>query len=128
MTEALHQARNGGLAAPPESWALQKGVIAHLETIWDKPDEGIWETRGGRQHFVYSKVMTWLAFDRMIKDAEEHGLDGPVEHWTAIRETIRDSVLTHGFNPAKNSFRQHYATDELDASLLLIPLVGFPAA
>jgi GH15 family glucan-1,4-alpha-glucosidase len=125
VTEALHQARNGGLAAPPESWALQKGVIAHLEAIWDKPDEGIWETRGGRQHFVYSKVMTWLAFDRMIKDAEEHGLEGPVEQWQQIRDTIRESVLTHGFNPAKNSFRQHYDTDELDASLLLLPLVGF---
>ena len=125
VTEALHQARNGGLAAAPESWALQQGIVAHLETIWDQPDEGIWETRGGRQHFVYSKVMAWLAFDRMIKDAEEHGLDGPVEHWREIRETIREAVLTRGFNPEKNSFRQHYATDVLDASLLLIPLVGF---
>ena len=125
VTEALHQARNGGLAAPPESWSLQRGIIEHLETIWEQPDEGIWETRGGRQHFVYSKVMTWLAFDRMIKDAEEHGLEGPIEHWREIREAIKQSVLTHGFNPAKNSFRQHYGTEALDASLLLLPLVGF---
>ena len=125
VTEAMHQARNGGLAAPPESWALQKGIIAHLETIWDQPDEGIWETRGGQQHFVYSKVMAWLAFDRMIKDAEEHGLDGPVEHWRSVRAQIAEAVLTQGFNAEKNSFRQHYGTDELDASLLLIPLVGF---
>jgi GH15 family glucan-1,4-alpha-glucosidase len=125
VTEALHQARSGGLAAPPASWRLQLGILEHLETIWHQPDEGIWETRGGRQHFVYSKVMTWVAFDRMIKDAEDHGLDGPVEHWRSIRAAIAESVCTHGFNPAKNSFRQHYATDELDASLLLIPLVGF---
>jgi glucoamylase len=125
VTEALHQARNGGLAAPPESWALQRGIIAHLETIWDQPDEGIWETRGGRQHFVYSKVMAWLAFDRMVKDAEEHGLEGDVARWREIRDTIKETVLAKGFNPAKNSFRQHYATDSLDASLLLLPLVGF---
>lgn len=125
VTEALHQARNGGLAAASESWALQCGIIAHLETIWEQPDEGIWETRGGRQHFVYSKVMVWLAFDRMIKDAEQHQLDGPVEHWRTIRDAIADAVCTHGFNAEKNSFRQHYATDEVDASLLLLPLVGF---
>jgi glucoamylase len=125
VTEALHQARNGGLAAPPESWSLQRGIIEHLATIWDQPDEGIWETRGGRQHFVYSKVMTWLAFDRMIKDVDEHGLEGTVEEWRVIRDKIAEDVCTKGFNPAKNSFRQHYATDALDASLLLLPLVGF---
>jgi GH15 family glucan-1,4-alpha-glucosidase len=125
VTEALHQARKGGLAAAPASWALQLGIIKHLDGIWDQPDEGIWETRGGRQHFVYSKVMAWLAFDRMIKDAEEHGLEGDIAHWRTTRDAIADAVLTHGFNSAKNSFRQHYATDEVDASLLLIPLVGF---
>ena len=125
VTEALHQARNGGLASPPASWKLQLGIIEHLETMWNEPDEGIWETRGGRQHFVYSKVMAWLAFDRMIKDVEEHGLDGPVEHWRAVRDAIAEAVCTQGFNPVKNSFRQHYGTEEVDASLLLIPLVGF---
>jgi GH15 family glucan-1,4-alpha-glucosidase len=125
VTEALHQARNGGLAAPPESWALQKGIIKHLEEIWSLPDEGIWETRGGRQHFVYSKVMAWVAFDRMVKDVEEHGLEGPVDHWRAVRDEIHATVCTRGFNAAKGCFVAHYDGDQLDASLLQIPLVGF---
>ena len=125
VTEAMHQARNGGLAHAPASWDLQKAIIAHLETIWQQPDEGIWETRGGRKHFTYSKVMAWVAFDRMVKDAETHGLDGPVEHWKAVRDQVHAEVLQHGFHPGKNSFTQHFDTDALDASLLLIPLVGF---
>ena len=125
VMEALHQARNGGLATAPASWALQCSIIRHLGNIWQQPDEGIWETRGGRRHFTYSKVMAWVAFDRMIKDAEEHGLDGPLDEWKATREAIRDAVLEKGFHPGKNSFTQHFDTDVLDASLLLIPLVGF---
>ncbi len=125
VTEALHQARSGGLTATPDSWNLQCAIIKHLETIWQQPDEGIWETRGGRQQFTYSKVMVWVAFDRMVKDAEEHGLDGPVEHWKKVRDQIRATVLERGFHAGKNSFIQHFDTDELDASLLLIPLVGF---
>ena len=125
VTEALHQARNGGLANAPASWALQCAIIAHLEQIWRQPDEGIWETRGGRKHFTYSKVMAWVAFDRMIKDAEEHQLEGPVDDWKIVRDEIRELVLEKGFNEAKQSFTQHFDTDELDASLLLIPLVGF---
>jgi glucoamylase len=125
VTEALHQARNGGLSTAPESWSLQCAVIRHLEDIWRQPDEGIWETRGGRKHFTYSKVMAWVAFDRMVKDAEEHQLEGPVDHWMTIRDEIRDMVLEKGFHPGKNSFTQHFDTDELDASTLLIPLVGF---
>ncbi len=125
VTEALHQARNGGLATAPASWSLQCAIIAHLETIWRQPDEGIWETRGGRKHFTYSKVMAWVAFDRMIKDAEEHGLEGPVEQWRTVRDEIQAEVLDKGFHPGKNSFTQHFETDALDASLLLLPLVGF---
>ncbi len=125
VTEAMHQARNGGLVHAPASWDLQKAIIGHLETIWQQPDEGIWETRGGRKHFTYSKVMAWVAFDRMVKDAEAHGLDGPVEHWKAVRDQVHAEVLQRGFHPGKNSFTQHFDTDELDASLLLIPLVGF---
>ena len=125
VTEALHQARDGGLASAPESWDLQCAIVRHLETIWQQPDEGIWETRGGRKHFTYSKVMAWLAFDRMIKDAEEHGLDGPVDRWKVVRDEIQTMVLERGFHAGKNSFTQHFDTDELDASLLLLPLVGF---
>ena len=125
MTEALHQARGGGLTDPAKSWTLQVAIIEHLETIWQQPDDGIWETRGGRKHFTYSKVMTWVAFDRMIKDSETHQLPGPVDHWREVRDQIRDQVLERAFHPGKNSFTQHYDTDELDASLLLIPLVGF---
>ncbi len=125
LTEALHQARNGKLADPSQSWKLQCAIMDHLETIWAQPDDGIWETRGGRKHFTYSKVMAWVAFDRMIKDAEEHQLPGPVEHWSGVRDQIKATVLERGFHSGKNSFTQHFDTDELDASLLLIPLVGF---
>ena len=125
LTEALHQARNGKLADPSQSWKLQTAIMDHLETIWRQPDEGIWETRGGRKHFTYSKVMAWVAFDRMIKDAQDHHLPGPVEHWQEVRDEIMAEVLERGFHKGKNSFTQHFDTDELDASLLLIPLVGF---
>ena len=125
VTEALHQARNGGLAKPSVGWPLQCAIVSHLKEIWHQPDEGIWETRGGRKHFTYSKVMAWVAFDRMIKDAQQHGLEGPIDEWTAARDEIRATVLEKGFHPGKNSFVQHFDTDVLDASLLLIPLVGF---
>jgi GH15 family glucan-1,4-alpha-glucosidase len=125
LTEALHVAREGGLADAPASWQLQRNILAHLGRIWQQPDEGIWETRGGRKHFVYSKVAAWVAFDRMVKDAEAHGLEGPVAEWAATRDAIHAEVCEKGFNTAKNSFVQHYDTDQLDASLLLIPLAGF---
>ena len=125
LIEALHLARDGGLADPPTAWQMQCNIVDHLAEIWQQPDEGIWETRGGRQQFVYSKVSAWVAFDRMIHDATKHGLDGPIERWTAIRDQIHSEVCKKGFNKAKNSFVQHYETDKLDASLLLIPLTGF---
>ncbi len=125
LTEALHRARNGGLSFPPESWRLQCAILEHLEAIWRQPDDGIWETRGGRQHFTYSKVCVWVAFDRMVDDAMAHDLPGPVEHWKRIRDEVRDEVLTKGFHTGKNSFTQHFDTDQLDASLLLIPVTGF---
>ncbi len=125
LFEALHLARGGGLVEAPASWQLQCNVVKHLEGIWQQPDEGIWETRGGRRQFVYSKVAVWVAFDRMVKDAEEHGLEGPKEHWAALRDQVHAEVCEKGFNKQKNSFVQHYDTDELDAALLLIPLTGF---
>jgi glucoamylase len=123
--DALHQARAGGLASAPASWELQRKLVEHLETIWDQPDEGIWEVRGGRQQFTFSKVMAWVAFDRAIKDIEGFGLHGPVDHWRAVRDTIHETVCREGFNAKKGSFVQRFGGEELDASLLMIPLVGF---
>jgi GH15 family glucan-1,4-alpha-glucosidase len=125
VMRALHQARAGGLQEAPASWDLQLGIIAHLAKIWREPDEGIWETRGGRKHFTYSKVMAWAAFDAMIRDAGAHGLDGPVDEWRKIRGEIHETVCREGFDVTLNSFVQYFGADVLDASLLQIPLVGF---
>ncbi len=122
---ALHQARRGNIGTAEASWDVQLGLIEHLAKIWDEPDDGIWETRGGRQRFTYSKVMAWVAFDSMIKDVEQHGLDGPVDEWRSIRDKIHATVCREGFNRDKNSFVQYFGGSTLDASLLLIPLVGF---
>src|SRR5437762_6163423 len=97
----------------------------HLETIWEEPDEGIWEVRGPRQQFTHSKVMAWVAFDRAVKGVEEFGLDGPVERWRAARQQVHDSVTRRGYDPELGSFVQYYGSKELDASLLALPLVGF---
>ncbi|WP_428483521.1 glycoside hydrolase family 15 protein [Rhodopila sp.] len=125
VMDALHQARAGGLDVPPSAWALQVNLIEHLEAIWQQPDDGIWEVRGGRRHFVHSKVMAWVALDRAVQDIEQYGLPGPVERWREVRGAIHDDVCAKGFNAGKNSFSQSYGSDELDASLLLIPIVGF---
>jgi GH15 family glucan-1,4-alpha-glucosidase len=125
VADALHQAREGGLAAGPESWDLQRKLTAHLAAIWDQPDEGIWETRGGRRHFTHSKVMAWVAIDRAIRSAVRFGLDGPLESWRALRSRMHADICDRGFDRGRNSFVQSYGSRELDASLLLIPLVGF---
>jgi GH15 family glucan-1,4-alpha-glucosidase len=125
VMDALHQARHGGLAENPEAWALQKALAEHLETVWDQTDEGIWEVRGGRKHFVHSKVMAWVALDRMVKTAAEFGWDGPVARWRTLRARIHTDVCRQGFNPEVGAFVQSYGSRTLDASLLLLPLVGF---
>lgn len=125
VMDALHQARAGGLHVPPSAWALQVNMIEHLESIWQKPDDGIWEVRGGRRHFVHSKIMAWVALDRVVQDIEQYGLPGPLEHWRQVRDAIHADVCAKGFSASKNSFVQSYGSDELDASLLLIPIVGF---
>ena len=122
---ALYVARKAGLSADAASWDLECALIAHLETIWDQPDEGIWEVRGGRKHFTHSKVMAWVAFDRAIRSAEQFELEAPLDHWRGIRDTIHRQVCARGFDPEKNSFVQSYGAKELDASLLLIAQVGF---
>ena len=125
VLEASFVARQAGLSGDGSGWALQCALIAHLEEIWHQPDNGIWEVRGGRRHFTHSKVMAWVAFDRAIRSAEDFGLDGPVERWKDVRERIHADVCANGFDPQQNCFVQFYGSKELDASLLMIPLVGF---
>jgi GH15 family glucan-1,4-alpha-glucosidase len=125
LMDALHHARQGGLAATESGWPLQLEVLKHLEMVWQQPDEGIWEVRGGRQQFTYSKVMAWVAFDRAIKSAVTFNLKGPIDHWRRLRERIHVDVCARGFDPPQNSFVRSYGSHELDASLLLIPAVGF---
>ena len=104
---------------------MQKAFLSYLERIWTEPDEGIWEVRGGRRHFTYSKVMAWLAFDRAIKSAKQFGLDGPVVRWRELAAAIHADVIRHGFDRELGSFVQSYGSKQLDASLLLLPCVGF---
>ncbi|MEZ5292767.1 MAG: glycoside hydrolase family 15 protein [Vicinamibacterales bacterium] len=125
VMDALHQGRIGGLDADHEAWAFQRAMLEHLLTVWREPDEGIWEVRGPRRHFTYSKVMAWVAFDRGIRAAEEHDLEAPVDAWRAARQAIHDEVCARGFDRDLGSFVQAYDTQALDASLLLIPTVGF---
>ena len=126
---ALYVARRAGLAENDASWALEYALIEHLATIWDQPDEGIWEVRGGRRHFTHSKVMAWVAFDRAIRSSEEFGLEAPLPRWRLIRDAIHREVCARGFDAHQNSFVQSFGATALDASLLLLPMVGFlPAA
>jgi GH15 family glucan-1,4-alpha-glucosidase len=125
LMDAIHQARQHQLTATEPGWALQLALLDHLEEIWRDPDESIWEVRGGAQHFTFSKVMAWVAFDRAIHAVERHGLEGPVERWRALRSEIHADVCRRGFDRTLGSFVQAYDSQALDASLLLIPLVGF---
>jgi GH15 family glucan-1,4-alpha-glucosidase len=125
VVDALYQGRRGGLPPSVEAWRLVCALIDHMETIWEQPDEGIWEVRGGRQHFTHSKVMAWVAVDRVLRDAEQYGLEGPVERWRALRDRIHADVCARGFDATLGAFVQAYGSDQLDASVLLIPLVGF---
>lgn len=125
LVDALYQEVQSGLVKPEESWELLSALVGHLEEIWEQPDESIWEVRGTPQHFTFSKAMAWVAFDRAVRAAEQHGLDAPLDRWKALRDRIHAQVCEHGFNASKNSFVQHYGCDEVDASLLLLPLVGF---
>jgi len=125
VMDALHQARAAGLGGYQAGWDLEREFLAHLEKIWRQPDEGIWEVRSGREHFTYSKVMAWVAFDRAIKSAQNFGLDGEVERWKATRDDIHADVCAHGFDHDAGCFTRAYGDKALDASLLLMPAVGF---
>ncbi|WOJ90269.1 glycoside hydrolase family 15 protein [Methylocapsa polymorpha] len=125
VLDVFYHSRRAGLAPDGDDWALQIELLKHLEIVWEEPDEGIWEVRGGRRHFTYSKVMVWVAFDRAVKSVEEFGLEGPLDHWRALRQRIHDDVCRNGFDPEQGAFTQSYGVKELDASVLLIALVGF---
>ena len=125
VMDALHQARCNGIAASESGWAVQLALLAQLERVWTEPDEGIWEFRGKPRHFTYSKVMAWVAFDRAIKSAEQFGLEGPLKRWRQLAEEIHDQVCRQGFDEELGSFVQSYGSKQLDASLLLLPSVGF---
>jgi GH15 family glucan-1,4-alpha-glucosidase len=125
VMDALHQARVRGLDPDDHAWSLQRTLMDFLEGAWDRPDEGIWEVRGPRRHFTHSKVLAWVAFDRAVQGVERFGLRGPVDRWRRVRQDIHEEVLREGFNVELNSFTQSYGSDELDASTLLIPILGF---
>ncbi|HWA79825.1 MAG TPA: glycoside hydrolase family 15 protein [Acetobacteraceae bacterium] len=125
VMDALHHAREGGLPLSHAPWALQREVMEHLEEVWQEPDDGIWEVRGGRRHFVHSKVMAWVAFDRAVRDAETYGLPAPIERWRALTQRMHKEICEKGFDTKRNSFTQSYGSSALDASLLMIPAVGF---
>lgn len=123
--DGLALARDAGISVHDDAWDMQVSLMEHLEGAWDKPDNGLWEMRGDRRHFTHSKVMAWVAADRMARAVRTYPLDGPVERWEALGETIKTDVLLRGFDPDRQTFTQAYGTAELDASLLLIPRVGF---
>ena len=125
VMDALHQARSAKLLTSPQSWSLQVALLEHLEEVWTQPDEGLWETRGGRRHFTFSKVMAWVAFDRGIKDADMHGLEAPVDRWRTVRDSIHETVCRDGYDGTLGSFTQSFGDPALDATLLLLPVVGF---
>ena len=125
VLDAFYVARCAGLSTTEATWALERGLVLHLENIWREPDEGIWEVRGGPRHFTHSKVMAWVAFDRAVRSIEEFGLDGPVERWREVRSAIHAEVCEHGYDPKQDAFVQSFGDTTLDASLLLVPIVGF---
>jgi GH15 family glucan-1,4-alpha-glucosidase len=125
VMDTMHLARASGLEPELAAWRLQVAMLEFLESAWKEPDEGLWEIRGPRRHFTHSKVMAWVAFDRCIKDAERYGFEAPLERWREIRSAIHEQVCSKGFSVERYSFVQSFESTHLDASLLLIPQVGF---
>ena len=125
VMDAMHLALRSGVEVDPAAWELQKVLMDCLENVWEEPDEGIWEVRGPRRQFTHSKVMAWVAFDRAIQTAEEFTHDGPIERWREVRDRIHRQVCERGFNEERNTFTQFYGSEDVDASLLLLSLVGF---
>lgn len=125
IMDVHHQARRSGLSTNESGWAAQLAFLNHLKQIWREPDEGLWEVRGAPRHFTHSKVMAWVAFDRAIKCIKRFEGDSPAEHWRLLRRQIHDEVCANAFDSELGAFVQSYGSKDLDASVLLIPLVGF---
>ena len=125
IADAFHVARRYGIEPHDGSWRVEKTLLDFLETAWKRPDEGLWEVRGPRRHFTHSKVMAWVAADRAVKAVERFGMAGPVERWRALRDAIHEDVCRRGFSVKRDAFVQFYGGCELDAALLMMPLVGF---
>jgi len=125
LMDAIYQARKDALAPVESAWPQQRTLIEHLEQIWEQPDDGIWEVRGGRRHFTLSKIMAWVALDRTVRDAERFKLKAPLERWRQVRDHMHATICELGFDSTRNTFTQSFGSSELDASLLLMPLVGF---
>lgn len=122
---AFYASRKAGLADMHKVWPLERAIARHLVELWKEPDCSLWEVRGPLQHFVHSKIMCWLAFDRMIASAEEFHLEGPIDQWRKVRDEIHADVCSRGYDEASNSFVQYYGADTVDAALLFMPLIGF---
>ena len=125
VLDGLHLSREAGVGATQDGWDVQLALLAYLEKHWKEPDNGLWEVRGPRRHFVHSKVMAWAGFDRAVTAVEKHGLDGPADRWRKTRDEIHDDVCRNGYDKGRNTFTQYYGSAGLDAALLLIPRVGF---
>jgi GH15 family glucan-1,4-alpha-glucosidase len=125
LIDAFYQSRVAELKLDEGSWALARTIIEHVEEVWDQSDHGIWERRDSPRHYVFSKVMTWVAIDRAIKGAERFGFDAPLDRWRDLRDTICRSICENGFDTEQNTFVESYGSRLLDASLLLLPSVGF---
>ena len=125
VLDAMYQARLGGIASLDAAWAFERALVEHVAAVWTEPDAGIWEVRGGSRHFTHSKVMAWVAVDRGIKSAERFGLQADLPRWRSVRRAIHEDVCARGYDAAQGSFVQSYGATPLDASLLLLPTMGF---
>jgi GH15 family glucan-1,4-alpha-glucosidase len=125
ILDALHQCWFQHIAPAPEAWRVAHALVEHVAAVWERPDEGIWEVRGGPRHFTHSKMMAWVALDRAVRGVERFGLTGPIERWRELRARIHDDVCRRGYDAERGAFVQAYGSKTLDASLLMMPLVGF---
>jgi GH15 family glucan-1,4-alpha-glucosidase len=125
VLDCLHLGRHFDMHDGENDWRIERELLTRLEAVWSEPDEGIWEVRGPQRHFTHSKLMAWVAFDRALKDAERYGLDGPLDRWRHLRDTLHQEICSRGFDAQRNTFVQSYGSTEVDAALLMMAEVGF---